>query len=329
MFDCNEFCCGKFDSCTLTCKLRPVKTFVDQVREIGGFEFDNVCLSKSLPVALPTGVHPFIFHGYSRLEPINIELAGLSLFDLVNYSDLRLKYRTADELRSAYQLHSDTRIIISGIGKDEEIERWWRLGEKRLTIIDALKNLRIDLVTAPNYSIVLDVPRFNDLHSLKRILVTSAEFINAGLPCALHTHGRTDHDFMRWGEYLRNNTEISVLAYEFTTGSARVDRVDYHVEQLDTVRRIADRPLSIVVRGSVKCLPGLQNIFESVTYLESNSFMKTTKRQEAYISNQKKLKWKSSHTANGEKLDGLLRDNVVVVKKFVEENSFIAETIAA
>lgn len=55
------------------------------------------------------------------------------------------------------------------------------------------------MVTTPNYSLSIDQPRWDDLHSLKRIAIVHEEFLNEGLPAALHVNARTDKDWERDG----------------------------------------------------------------------------------------------------------------------------------
>lgn len=100
-----------------------------------------------------------------------------------------------------------------------------------------------------------------------------AEFLEGGLPCALHVNGRTDTDFRHWGEYVRERPEITHLAYEFTTGTARAARRDYHLGNLIGVAASAGRPLGLLVRGGIELLPRLRAAFESVTVLETMTFL--------------------------------------------------------
>lgn len=322
IYDCSDLCCEDFENCSIVCKRRDTSGYVNQVREVGGYEFDNIEVSPPILVDLPSGVYPIIYHGYSRSSPNPTKIAGLRLSDLISFKQGSLKYSTAEQLREAFNLSANSKIIVSGVLPDKKIENWWRLGERRLAIIKGMKALGLELVTAPNYSAVLDLPRTNDLHSLKRIAITCSEFSRSGIACALHPNGRTRQDFVRWGKYVRDHTDISVLAYEFITGPGRKSRLDFHLSQLAVIRRIADRPLSIVVRGNSSCIPVLRNIFENVTYLESTSFVRTLRRQEAYINNRNKIRWRSRKTQHGQPVDSLLDVNIKQVKNYTESVFF-------
>ena len=326
-YSCDDFCCGSPSRCRLVCKHRSTQ-YVSHVREIGGYGLDDVPKSKPITVQLPDGVRPLVYHGFRRSSPLRSDTVAIPLSKLINFRRSELKYKCAASLRAAFKLSLDTRIILVGTDQDRLVESWWRLGVlHRRAIIEGIKKLDIALVTSPNFSVVLDVPRTNDLHALKCIALTCSEFSQAGLACALHTQGRTQRDFVRWGEYVRDHPEISVLAYEFTTGPGRSARMKFHIEQLSVIRRIADRPLSIVVRGNANCIPRLQRIFEVVTFLESNSFMRTMMRQQAYVSNRKMLRWCTHATTEGESLDGLMDGNIATVRSFMEACNFNHEKV--
>jgi hypothetical protein len=112
------------------------------------------------------------------------------------------------------------------------LERWWLFGSDRVEAIRALKKLNISLVTAPNYSLFTDQPRWDDLHSMKRIALVHQEFLNEGMPAALHVNARTERDWERWREFIVARPEITDLAFEFATGAGWAGRLDWHAEQL-------------------------------------------------------------------------------------------------
>jgi hypothetical protein len=80
-------------------------------------------------------------------------------------------------------------------------------------------DLGIVLVTAPNYSLILNVPRQDNLHNMKRIALVWAEFMAGGVACALHVNGRTPYDYMRWRDFVAERPEVRHIAFEFGTGA--------------------------------------------------------------------------------------------------------------
>lgn len=205
------------------------------------------------------------------------------------------------------------------------LEGWWALGEAgRRAIMKNLRSIGVSLVTSPNYSLFTDIPRWNDLHSIKRIAITHREFLSEGLAAALHVNGRTETDFKRWAAYLRANPEITHLAYEFTTGTRWAGRKERHVAWLSSLARSVGRPLHLSIRGGMDLLPQLSGAFASLTLIETSSFVKTMKRQRASINAASRIVWSLDATDAGAPLDALLRHNMGVLHQWATSKAAIA-----
>src|SRR5262249_53484202 len=150
---------------------------------------------------------PLVYHGSSRVNQLTGATFALRLSDVVNFRKKTLKYSDRASLCAAYRIPENAQIILSGVNQDHRIEPWWTLGNLRIGIIEEMRRIGIAMVTTPNFSLVLDQPRTDDMHAMKRILITFAEFAEGGIPCALHAHGRTERDFERWGVELADRTE--------------------------------------------------------------------------------------------------------------------------
>jgi hypothetical protein len=172
-----------------------------------------------------------------------------------------------------------------------------------------LAKLGIGLVTAPNFSLVLDNPRTDDLHSIKRIALIFSEFENAGITCAVHPNSRTVQDFVRWRNFIAVRTEIQIISYEFITGAGRTDRQQFHLEGLANIAKGAGRDLDIVVRGQPTVVPFLRHWFRNVLYIDTSAFMKTLKRQRAVRVGNKALTWSTMPTLPGQSVHELLLHN--------------------
>jgi hypothetical protein len=176
-----------------------------------------------------------------------------------------------------------------------------------------LKNLRdlgVDVVTAPNFSLFTDVPRWDNLHNIKRIAIAWADIQAAGIATALHVNARTETDWMRWAEFIRTRDEISCLAFEFGTGAGWPGRTDWHTERLCELARAVGRPLSLVLRGGVRQVPRLAEAFPSIVFIDTDSYLRTMKRRRAAINAHSRLSWLPEPTGPGEPLDDLLSINV-------------------
>jgi len=306
LFWCLDYCCGNARDCDVVC--RNHQSFVDRVREIAGFDLSNVARSKSCVAPnLPT-VLPMYFHGSGRNSPSRAISVVLPFARMFNQKTGKPKFNSRSELCEHFKILPDASIVLSGTDVDRPIENWWGLGrDKRAAVIRSLKDIGIDLITSPNFSLFTDQPRWDDLHSLKRIAITHGEFLRGGLQAALHINGRTEKDFERWTEYLAGRPEIEFVAYEFTTGPGWIGRRELHVDWLQKLSRGVRRPLHLIVRGGVETLPSLEQAFATVTFIDTAAFMRTIKRRRAVLTESGRLSWRASPTGPNEPLDNLLR----------------------
>ncbi len=263
-----------------------------------------------LPLSFSQEVVPLVYHGSNRASALQHDFFALRLPDLVNYATGKLRFKTREQLCAAFHIWPDSEIMLTGVNQDTRIEPWWALADRRIPTIKQLVGLGIKLVTVPNFSVVLDHPRHDDMHTMKRIGLLFSEFQTAGLPCALHPNGQTEQDFVRWRRFIAAREEVRVLAYEFTTGSARKARMGFHLDQLASLAEGAGRDLDIIVYGTPDVIPALRRSFRKVVYIETTSFMKSIKRQRAVRKNNDALAWAIAPTKVGEVIDPLFAHNL-------------------
>jgi len=309
LFDCMGHCCQMPDTCSKVCRLKAAD-FTQRVREIGGFDLGNT--PRSLPVpapALPVVV-PVVYHGNNRERLYGGPAVALSLYRVLRRATGEPRFVTESELRAEFRLSPDTVIILTGTDQDPPLERWWRYGVRRPEIIATLRRLGVKIVTTPNYSLFANSPRWDDMHSMKRIALVNSEFLLAGLASALHVNARSDTDVQRWIRFVSDREEISHLAYEFTTGSGRAERREIHAHWLSKIAKSAGRPLTLIVRGGTEVLPILAEAFHSLIVLETSAFMKTMKRRRAVVDGNAGLSWEHVPTAADSPLDDVFEHNV-------------------
>lgn len=313
---CLDLCCGSPGSCDKPCRNHP--DYALRVREVGGFDLATVPRAPVLEAPrLPASVS-VIFHGDSRAELIGPAPVALPLYRMFRRRTGEMRFATHEELCAEFGLVQGTPIILTGTDQDPPLERWWGLESRRREIVRALPPLGVVMGTTPNFSLFGDVPRHVDLHAIKRIGLVHAEFLEGGLPCALHVNGRTDTDFLNWGAYVRVRPEVTHLAFEFTTGTARAARRDYHLENLIGIAAAAGRPLRLLVRGGIEILPRLRAAFETVTVLETLTFMKTMMRQRLILREDGSARWRSAPTPRGAPVDPLFAANQAGVRSWIE-----------
>ena len=288
------------------------------VREVGGFDLATVLRPPVLAAPrLPASVS-VIFHGDSRAELIGPAPVALPLDRMFRRRTSELRFRTREEVCEEFGLVPGTPIVLTGTDQAPPLERWWGLQSRRREIVRALPALGVAMSTTPNFSLFSDVPRHVDLHAIKRIGLVRAGFLERGLPCALHVNGRTDTDFRNWDVYVRERPEVTQLAYEFTTGTARAARRDYHLENLIGVAASAGRPLGLLVRGGIELLPRLRAAFATVTVLETMTFFKTMMGQRLVLREDGSARWRSAPTPCGAPVDPLFAVNRAGVQSWIE-----------
>jgi hypothetical protein len=313
---CLDLCCGSPGSCDKPCRNHP--DYALRVREVGGFDLADVPRAPVLTAPLLPASVPVMFHGDSRAELIGPAPVALPLYRVFKRSTGEMKFGTHEELCAEFGLVPGTPIVLTGTDQDPPLERWWGLQSRRREIVRALPALGVVMSTTPNFSLFGDVPRHVDLHAIKRIGLVHAEFLQGGLPCALHVNGRTDTDFQNWAEYARGRPEVTHLAYEFTTGTARAARRDYHLENLIGVGAAAGRQLGLLVRGGIEVLPRLRAAFATVTVLETMTFFKTMMRQRIILREDGTARWRGAPTPQGVPVDPLFAVNRAGVQSWIE-----------
>lgn len=323
IFDCQDFCaCSDKTKCDMVCRFNP-SLFVARMREVGGLSFDNAPRTNANGVPEIPLIVPFVDHRYSRAATLDEPVVALSLYELVNMATGKVHVSSRSELAARFLIPEGARILVSGVDKDGPIERWWELKDRH-SILIVFKELGVSVVTTPNYSVLTDVPRTDNLHAMKRILLAWTEMASAGLATALHVNGRTEHDYLRWSRLLIERPEIEILAFEFATGCGRGERIDWHIAQLCALADRVGRPLAIVVRGGGRKLDALRQHFAQVSLVETDAFSRTLRRRKAQMTEGGRLKWTKFATPTGAPIDDLLAHNVSLVRASYEVPRYVA-----
>ncbi len=162
---------------------------------------------------------------------------------------------------------------------------------------------------------MVDVPRPTDLHAMKRIGVCWAEMISQDIPAALHVNGRTESDYDRWADFIRDRAEVTAISFEFATGS-RGNRGEWHARQLERMAERVARSLALVVRGGTRHLRSLRASFAAVSFVDHDALVRTVKRKRAVLHEQSGIHWRKHQTAPHAPLDELFSHNCAAVKRW-------------
>lgn len=309
VFDCNDFCsCADPALCDTVCRNKP-DTFFERYLEIGGFDLKSTPKVPALPAPSLPPVIPLIGHKYSRHAVLNEPVIAVPLYELFHMGSGQPLVRTRAELAARFRIPEEAVVIASGVDRDIKLEAWWAFADRSLIHV-TLRDLGIALVTVPNFSLFLNVPRPDNLHSIKRIALSWAELITAGIPAALHLNARTDRDYARWMRFVRERPEVEIVAFEFGTGAGAPNRIDWHVDRLCRLADAAGRPMTLVVRGGAPVLQRLRRHFAHVVLIETDAFARTLKRRRAELTEGGRLRWPRISTPKGAPIDELLAHNI-------------------
>lgn len=311
-FNCLDHCCGQPASCQVVCPRAHV--FTDRWREVRGFPLETP-RAKAIPAPSFVSYLPLIFHGSSRNGRLAAPAIAIPLYRFFD-RNADCRFQTPAAVCSEFRLHPGAKLFLTGVAQDKEVEHWWKLERAgRIKAIANLRRLGVAMVTTPNFSLMVDRPRTDDLHSIKRIAEVHHEFLSEGQAAALHVNGRTEHDFERWGEYIAAHPEVTHLAYEFTTGTRNPGRMRQHAAWLATLALASPKRLGLILRGGTHAVADLAQHFD-ISFIDSSPFTKAHHRQVAVLSDAGQRWWMKHPTAKGAPVDLLLNANLRVSEQW-------------
>ena len=312
--DCFAPCQRDCDACDIVCPYS--NDFCARLREIGGLRFDNLTALSQRPGDLPHYV-PLIHHSYRRSGPLEWPVVAIETYQIFRKTGGRYTTiaHTPAELRRAFALDLNTRVLLRGTAGDAPLETYWS-HRRRDDAPGQLAALGVDLAIGPNFSHFLDVPRTDNLFNRKRQLICLQELSEAGLSPVPHLSAVTSADWGFWREYLLRNDSVVYVAAEFQTGNKNKD------EGLKVVRRMAwlqdqiGRSLHPLIVGGAQFLEEVAARFKSFTLVDSRPFMNAVKRQR-FAGNGVAPRWVSAPTLPGVEIDALVAENVAGYSEWV------------
>ncbi|SHM66763.1 protein of unknown function [Sphingobium sp. YR657] len=315
-YSCLDQCCGKPETCQIVCT--DAHIYPDRIREVKGLDLETPSGPLHLLPTLPRYL-PMMFHGSALEKAVDTAMVAIPLYRFFDRNGT-CRFEDMAAVRSTFKLGPNTQIVLSGVAQDHEVERWWKLEQAgRAKAIAQLRHLGIALVTTPNFSLIVDRPRWDDLHSMRRIVLAYHELISQGQPAALHVNGRTQKDFERWGTYIANHSEVTHIAYEFTTGTRNPRRMMQHANWLSELASASTRRLGLLLRGG-SMVSGLLADHFDVTFIDSSPFGKAQHREVACLDERGQRRWAKRPTLRGQPVNALLEENIRVSRFWFEAN---------
>lgn len=311
-FNCLDQCCQQPDTCQVVCP--KAKVYVDRIREVGGLDLVTP-FATSVPPPRHCTYMPLIFHGSSRVGRLAAPAIAMPLYRFFD-RNAACRFATRNDVAETFKIDPTAQLFLSGVAQDHEVERWWNLETRgRIKAISNLRRLGIAMVTTPNFSLMVDRPRWDDLHSMKRIAAVYHELVSEGQATALHVNGRTRRDFARWAEYIAAHPEVTHLAYEFTTGAKSPARMLQHAQWLIELAAASGRRLGLILRGGIQIAAPLSVHFE-ISFIDSSPFEKAAHRLVASLGSDGQRDWIKQPTPEGAPIDALLEENVRVSERW-------------
>jgi hypothetical protein len=312
IFSCRELCpCTRGEPCNAVCP-KHLSNFVRYLREIDGFDLQRLPRLSRLPSSDVAAYAPLIYRWNRRQTPVQATTVAVPMAMLFSHRTGKRRFQSCGELLNRFRVSTTAQLVISGVDEDARVENYWGMA-RDAGIVTSLKSLNPALVTVPNFSLLSNVPRHDNLANMKRIAIAWHELIEAGVQTALHVNARTEHDWHRWNDFVREREEVQWISFEFGTGARVNHRGDWYAQQLCEVAKNAGRPLRIAIRGSMH-LSVLRESFERVLVIDSTPYHKTLHRQRARVMPSGEVRWHRGFTLKGQLIDHLLQDNLDAVQ---------------
>lgn len=307
VFSCRDYCCGNPEACSRICDRKPAE-FIERQREINGWLLDNIPRFEERKSSNLPSVLPELYHSSRRIDLLHTKAVAVPLSAIVGRNAARCAYLSKAALFDRLRVAPRAALVIDCIGRDRLIENFWA-NRRVANLIRDLARLRPAWVIVPNYSIITDVPRWENLHAMKRIAIVWAELMDEGLPAVLTLNARTDRDWERWTEFALARPELHAVAVELGTGARYADRRAFMLPRLRALGLATNGRLRLFMRGGRSHRPLVADAFSSVHLIDTNSFMKAVHRQHV-VSEVGRLSSKRTWTLAGQPIEHILQGNV-------------------
>ena len=279
LFSCLETdCCRRPKTCQAACP-RSVR-WPTYVREIHGRWIEPAHLvqpGKTLTRRLPRYASKVL---HSSERPRLLKWDGPLVASLPETArKVGISGDAAIASRAYWQLCPESDLILSGIRPDAEIESFWR--DARATgYYRQIAAMRPLAVVAPNFSMYLGVPRFDNIHNIVRQTLVAERLSDLGVAVIPHLSAREDADWRFWERYLLKNETVGVIAINMSTGRRLSEFAKDAITQLLRVRDTVNRPLHLLAFSAGTHLDILSKKWgNAITYVNGTPFSKTVHRQ--------------------------------------------------
>jgi hypothetical protein len=251
-----------------------------------------------------------IHHGGQRVYPLDSEFVAID-----PYKVFRLKNGTYEsivdspiDLRKHFKVAPEAKVIFRGTALDAPLERYWSY-RKIANVCELISAMKVSLFIGPNFSTFLDVPRTDSLFNRKRQLICLSELSESGVSVCPHLSATMPADWRFWLDYLRENEAVDYVAINCQTGYKRGSEGRKAIRQIESLQEKLGRGLSVILIGGGQFLRYASHRFARLTLIDSEPFMRTTKRRRMVSSNTQR-RWEETFTLENQPLDHVLSENL-------------------
>jgi hypothetical protein len=301
MLGCFEPCAGCVGGsrCTFTCPSRT--DFIRRVSAAGMLlpiahprfpKFEASALPRYLTV-IQGGVY------FER--PVKLSFAALNLAEVFHGDKAQgisfgRRVLTRESVRKEWGLASDSKILLSGVSKDQPLECLWS-NHQSVELAAQVAALGVAGVTAPNFTFWKEKPRFHNMWNRRRMLKMCERFAAAGVPVIPHINSTHPADWDFWFQYLREHPELVAVCLEFRTGNRRFEVRDRKIAALYDLRERLGREIHPIITGNIEAASLVGQYFLFYTAVDSTPVIKTIKRQRMVVTNDKIAMWRTAPVA--------------------------------
>lgn len=152
----------------------------------------------------------FIPYGFSSgsgyiLRKAELPWIAITLGKIINSKTLEV----VADVRSHIGVGEDTKVLLLNYAPDNLIERIW---DNRKTVLPALAQTNVDLMTAIDYSVFLDQPHLESVVNIKRSFVTYDLLQEYGAKVIPHAYWRGQKSLDHLAEWFNANPKANHLA---------------------------------------------------------------------------------------------------------------------
>lgn len=314
LVSCMSHCtCADTSQCDFVCPRKP-EEYVRRHREVDGWELTNIPKARTVELPrLPDWIALLQGNLMSHRATVLDDCLALPLTYALSGRGHATRARTRQELAQSYGVRPRRGWVLSGVQEDPAVERIWTLPDIS-RIARQLVHAGAIFATSPDFSTILDSPRHDNLHAMKRIAWVWYHMTQGGLCTALHLNGRTDHDFVRWAEFIRQQPAVKAVAFEFLTGTATKQSADQYCARLTKLSHAVGRDLVLVIRGNAEAAHSLRAVFKQVVFIDSTAYMRSMKRRKAYVNEGGRLAYLPVQTSTSRETRALLRHNIQTLR---------------